>query len=471
VARALRFLGPEPRSWVSRAEGIDADVLIVGAGQGGLANAFALRRLGITNVLIVDAAEDVAHTGVWLNSARMAVLRTAKTVTGPELGIPELGFQAWHAAQYGTDAFDELDFIGREEWARYLHWFGQATQAQVRYGTRVVDIEPLDRGLRVRIETDGQLRTVVVREIILVTGIDGVGAPSVPAIVTEHLPRQLYSHTADGIDFDQFQNKSIGILGAGTSAFDAAAVAAGAGARAVHLFSRREALPAGGPAGPRGHAGALENFHLLPDAVRWELALQAAEAGAALPPTAIKRVLPLEAVHIHLGAPFEALASSSAGQVVARAGGQTFAFDHLIVATGYDYDPTLAAPLRHFADKIATWGDRYVPPAGREHAGLARYPYLGEAYEFLEKDPGEAPYLKHIHVSSRSGAISFGRPVGDIPNLASGVRGISTGIVRNLYFADLDHYRAELFARGKPLYDRALYESRVWREPVSVAAE
>ena len=138
VSRALRFLGPEPKPWVLAHPDVDADVLIVGGGQGGIANAFALRRLGITNVRVIDAAEDEVHSGVWLNRARMEVLRTPKLATGPELGIPELSFQAWHEAQHGPEAFEKITFISREEWGRYLHWFRDITGTPVQSGTRLL---------------------------------------------------------------------------------------------------------------------------------------------------------------------------------------------------------------------------------------------------------------------------------------------------------------------------------------------
>jgi cation diffusion facilitator CzcD-associated flavoprotein CzcO len=224
VARALRLLGPEPKPWVVAEEGVDADVLIVGGGQGGLANAFALRRLGITNVLVIDAAPDETRSGVWLNKARMEVLRTPKTATGPELGIPELSFQAWHEAQFGADAFKGFEFIAREEWARYVQWFRDITGIPVQYGTRLRKIEPLERHFRVHLDVGGQAKTLVVREIILVTGIEGCGGPNRPAIITDNLPASLYSHTGDTIDFSAFKGKTIAVLGAGTSAFDAAAV-------------------------------------------------------------------------------------------------------------------------------------------------------------------------------------------------------------------------------------------------------
>ncbi|MEH2222682.1 hypothetical protein [Nostoc sp.] len=78
--------------------GIDRNVTIIGGSGSGSTFAFALRRAGIGRVTEIDAADDEAHAGVWLTRARMRTLRTPKHLPGPELGIPELSFQAWYEA-------------------------------------------------------------------------------------------------------------------------------------------------------------------------------------------------------------------------------------------------------------------------------------------------------------------------------------------------------------------------------------
>src|ERR1700688_1908653 len=92
---ALRLIGPDPANWVPDREGIDHNVLIVGGGQTGCAFAFALRRAGIGKVSVIDAAVDAKAAGIWQTTARMHVLRTPKTLAGPELGVAALSFQAW----------------------------------------------------------------------------------------------------------------------------------------------------------------------------------------------------------------------------------------------------------------------------------------------------------------------------------------------------------------------------------------
>src|SRR6185503_1715234 len=121
---ALRLIGPDPPDWVpprSDAEGrpIDHNVAIIGGGQSGCAFAFALRRAGIGAVAVLDMADSEARAGVWRNAARMNVLRTAKTLPGPELGIPALGFQAWWEARHGREAYESFARAPREAWAEY----------------------------------------------------------------------------------------------------------------------------------------------------------------------------------------------------------------------------------------------------------------------------------------------------------------------------------------------------------------
>ena len=95
----LRLIGPDPDNWVVAREGIDHNVLIVGGGQTGAAFAFALRRAGIGQVSVIDAAADEARAGVMDALRAHERLRTPKILPGPEGGLPGLSFQAWHEAR------------------------------------------------------------------------------------------------------------------------------------------------------------------------------------------------------------------------------------------------------------------------------------------------------------------------------------------------------------------------------------
>src|SRR5204863_4118124 len=119
----------------------------------GCAFAFALRRAGIGRVAVIDMAADEAAAGVWLNAARMNVLRTAKTLPGPELGIPALGFQAWYEARHGRAAYAAIERIPRAAWAEYLAWYRRFLDLPVHYRTQLLRIEPSEGHFRLHLET------------------------------------------------------------------------------------------------------------------------------------------------------------------------------------------------------------------------------------------------------------------------------------------------------------------------------
>ena len=91
------------------------DVLVVGAGQGGQAVASMLLRERVDNILAIERAQR-GQEGPWRTYARMQTLRSWKTVTGPDLGLPSLTFQSWFEAQYGAAVFAALNKIPKELW-------------------------------------------------------------------------------------------------------------------------------------------------------------------------------------------------------------------------------------------------------------------------------------------------------------------------------------------------------------------
>ena len=98
------------------------DVLIVGAGQSGLATAFQLIRERVRNILVIDRAPK-GKEGPWVTFARMPTLRSPKDQTGPDLDVPSLTFQAWYEAQHGAQAWADLGLIASKDWQDYLVWY------------------------------------------------------------------------------------------------------------------------------------------------------------------------------------------------------------------------------------------------------------------------------------------------------------------------------------------------------------
>jgi cation diffusion facilitator CzcD-associated flavoprotein CzcO len=391
-------------------------VVVVGGGQSGCALAFALRRAGIGKVSVIDQAPDEARAGVWLNAARMNVLRTPKTLPGPELGIPAFGFQAWFEARHGQAAYAAIERIPRQAWAEYLAWYRRFLGIPVRYGARLVRIEPSDGRFRLHLDTESGAAVETARKIVLANGVGGNGGPYTPEWLSDGLPRHLYAHTADVIDFASLRGKRVAVVGGAASAFDAAAVALEAGAGAVHLFARRTTLAATPVSRVRGYPGAYDNYGDLPDDVRWHQAIRFRRAGSTAPADAIERVLRFPNFHLHLGSPWLS-AREEGGGIVAQAAGDEFRFDFAIAGTGYFVDPQARPELADFAGDILLWRDRYQPPPDEEDPYLGAHPYLGAGHEYLERLKGAAPFLGDIHVHNPAGFVSFGWPEGDVPSM------------------------------------------------------
>jgi len=453
---ALRLLGPAPENWVPNRPAIDHNVLIVGGGQTGVAIAFALRRAGIGNVTVIDAAPDEASARVWLDTARMQKLRTPKGLVGPELGVSALGFQAWFEARHGAAAYAAIDRIPRTLWAEYLGWYRRFLDIPVRYATRLDRIAPVSGHFRLHLRIAGRALIETARKVILANGVGGSGGPHVPALLGGSLPKASYSHTSERIDFGALRGKSVAVIGGAASAFDAAAVALETGAATVDLFVRRPAIASLPVIRARGYPGAYDNYPHLPDAIRWQQALRCRQAGSTPPPDAITRVTPFANFRLHLAAPWTSTRFEN-GKVLAESAGRFFAFDYVIAGTGYAVDLASCQELQDFADRILLWRDRYTPPEGEQNNDLGAHPYLDHGHAFIEKQPGAAPFLKDIHVFNPGGFVSFGLPIGDVPCMRRDIPAVVARVSRDLFLADLDLHHQRMTGPVAADFDEALY--------------
>ncbi len=213
------------------------DVLIVGAGQSGLATAFQLIRERVRNILVIDRAPE-GQEGVWVTYARMPTLRSPKDQTGPDLDVPSLTFQAWFEAQHGAQAWDDLGLIASADWHAYLVWYRRVLDLPVRNNAGATSIEPgeLDDGGRCLLVTLSTGEVLATRKLVLATGQDGTGEWWMPDFIRA-LPADKRACTCDDIDFASLRGRSVAVLGAGSSAMDNAADRARGGRR------RRPVLP------------------------------------------------------------------------------------------------------------------------------------------------------------------------------------------------------------------------------------
>ncbi len=283
TGRVLRWAGREPADWVRARAGADHNVVIVGGGHSGLSIAYALKRKGVGKVDVIDRAEP-GQAGIWRTVARMHQLRTPKTMApGPEGGNVALSFRAWYETLHGPAAFDALDRIPRLAWADYLTWFQQATDTKVRYRTRLVEIEPQGDLLRLHLESDGAPRVETTRKLVLANGYGGAGGPEIPDVLRA-LPASVWTHSTGQIPLDSLRGKVVGVIGAGSNAFDAAGVSLEAGAAEVHMFNRRPYIEyQGQPATAAPRAAGAAGRPRLPERARAHVRAARRDALAKLP--------------------------------------------------------------------------------------------------------------------------------------------------------------------------------------------
>jgi cation diffusion facilitator CzcD-associated flavoprotein CzcO len=453
VRRDLARIAHPSMPWLEPRIGPDGrpalDVLVIGAGQSGLAVAFALMRAQVTNVLAIDKAA-CGREGPWLTYARMHTLRSPKDYTGPDLDLPSLTYQAWHEARFGAASWAALGQIPRELWASYLLWVREAAAIPVRNGVEAVDIAPADGGLlAVTVRSAAGAREVLhARKVVLATGQEGMGGWWMPGFVAA-LPGHLRAHAADAIDFAALRGKVVAVLGAGASALDNAAVALEQGAAEVHLFCRRARPQVVQPYRWLTFAGFLRHLSDLDDAWRWRFMSHILGLREGFPQDTWDRCARHPNFHLHTGAPWRAAEPKGAGVELGTPQGP-FHADFLICGTGVDMDFSLRPELARSAANIATWGDRYTPPPEERDERLARYPYLGGDYELIEKVPGATPWIGNVHVFAIASTMSFGPSGSSINAMTTAVGKLSLALTRGLFKADVERHWRSLQAYDVP---------------------
>ncbi|THD46374.1 MAG: NAD(P)/FAD-dependent oxidoreductase [Bradyrhizobium sp.] len=417
------------------------DVLIVGAGQSGLATAFGLMRSQVTNILILDKAEE-GKEGPWLSYARMHTLRSPKDFTGPDLDIPSLTYQSWHEARFGKQDWENLDLIPRDMWAEYLLWFRRAVGLTVRNGCELLEIAPAKDGLlAATVQSAGAVETLYARKIVLATGQEAMGNWTVPESL-RHLPARRCARTSDPIDFETLEGQKVAVIGAGATAFDNAATALEAGAAEVHLLCRRAEIQLVQPYRWLTFRGFLRHFCDLDDAWRWRFMRAILELREGFPQATYDRCARFANFHLHEGSPVEA-AREVGNAVELRTPHGIVLADFVICGTGTHIDFAERRELRSFADNIATWADRYRPPENERNAHLGRYPYLADDYALTERVPGKTPWISDIHLFAFASTMSFGPSGSSINAMTTAIPKLVYGLTRGLFRADLErHWRS-----------------------------
>ena len=388
VRRDLARLNYPPRNWPLSVDGPDGkpalDVLIVGGGMYGQTMAFALYREGIRNFRVVEKAPP-GREGPWGTYARMEILRSPKHQTGPDLGIPSLTFRAWLDAQNGSDGWANLYKIHRLDWLSYLLWVRDVLDLPIENGRELISLSPAQSLIRAEVTSDDGVEVIFTREVVLATGREGTGKRYVPVFPSLKVEAdggvKSVFHSADNIDFSLMQGKSVAVLGANASAFDNSAVALENGAAKVMMFCRRPFLPQVNKARWMGFSGFQNGFPSLSDEDRWRFSTFT--TGIQMPP-------PHESVQRCL--------------------------DH------------------------SNFAIMFSPEEVARNPQLARFPYLGPGFQFVEKRPGTCPALNHLRTISYGAALSHGALAGDIPGLAPATMQVAQSISRSIFLSDFDRY-------------------------------
>ena len=447
LTRDLAILSYPQRDWIPdrNFQGKEIlDVLIVGAGQSGLSAAFALLREKVKRILVVDEKPQ-GKEGPWKDFARMVTLRTPKHVTGPDLGLPNLTFQAWYEAQWGESGWTALKLIPKELWADYLAWYRRVLGLPVRNGVKVGTLawNTEAQAWEVPATLSSNTEILLARLVILATGIDGAGRWEIPPVI-KTLPKKFWAHTREEIDFEALRGKKIGVLGAGASAFDNASVALETGAD-VALFFRREKLVDVNPYRWAEFVGFLKHHSDLTDAQKWTFISQFVRMGQLPPSDTLARARQHKGFSLHPGSPWTAVEAAGDKVKVTTPQG-TFEFDFLIIGTGFVTDLSLRPELSGVQDQIARWADRYTPPAEKRFDDLGRHPYLGPSGEFLPKTPGTSPWISSLFCYTFAGLPSLGFAGAFISGLKYSLPKLVDGVTRQLYREDADHFFATLEA-------------------------
>ena len=219
---------PERLSWLERrqrdAEALGAEVqphvLVIGAGQGGLALAARLKRLGVP-ALVIEQNERAGDS--WRKRYRSLVLHDPVWYDHmPYLPFPE----HWPVFSPKDKMGDWLEMYARvmeiDLWTSTKCLRAQWDEAQAEW--------------RVQVNRAGQLVELRPRQLVLATGMSGF--PSVPSIPGADLFKGRIVHSSQHDGGEAWRGKHCVVLGANNSAHDIAADLVEHGAAEVTMVQR-----------------------------------------------------------------------------------------------------------------------------------------------------------------------------------------------------------------------------------------
>ncbi|CAB4704579.1 MAG: SidA/IucD/PvdA family monooxygenase [Actinobacteria bacterium] len=422
-------------------------VVVVGAGQAGLSAAFGLRRKGIRDVLVIDAAAADA-TGPWASYARMHTLRTPKDALWPAWGVPAATPRAWFTATHGRAAWEELVQLPTSGWRDFLRWYREILEIEVSSGTSLTAIRPAAGALELELVDERGPRTVRAARVVLATGIEGAGGRRVPSLF-DGLPAHRWSHIHDDIDFAGLRGLRVGILGGGTGAFDNAATALEAGAASVTVHMRRAAMPSVSPYRWMEFPGLLEHYPSFTDDQKWTFNEHLARVDQPATQGAIWRAYAHETFELRTSSPW--LGVDLVGDdLVVRTPQGSETYDHLLAATGVSVDLAARPELVDLVDDIACWRDRYAPPSDTTAADLLGHPYLSDTFALTSRTGRLADALSRVYLFNHGARMSVGILGHQISGLSGGVERLVHGVVRDTFVERSESVLASYLTYAEP---------------------
>jgi cation diffusion facilitator CzcD-associated flavoprotein CzcO len=442
LARDFACLAVPPKEWTpERAHpelGPMLDVAIIGAGMAGLSLAASLMRLGLGKIRLFDRLPE-GFEGPWATYARMETLRSPKELAGPSLGIGNLTFRAWFEAQFGPVAWSALGRIPRLQWMDYLRWYRKVLRIPIDNGTELIDLAGDDAGLVLTLRSAAGTRRIAARRAVLATGRDGLGGPFVPPLFRS-IDRSLWAHSSDEIDFGRLAGKVVGVVGAGASAVDNAATASEAGAARVAMLVRRPDVPRINKGMGVSNPGMSYGFYRLAPEERWAMNQYIADCAIPPPRNSMQRAARHRNFSVLTDCAVHGVRAAN-GRLALDTTRGMLAFDFVVLATGFTVDWPRHPELAALSSNIALWRDRFTPEGGEAHE-FADHPWLGPDFEFLEREPGAAPWVSRVHCFNFGATLSHGKITGDIPAISVGAGRLAEGLASALFQEDYaEHYR------------------------------
>src|SRR5947209_569775 len=377
VRRDLELLTlPPAKDWleprVHSQHGPVLDVAIIGAGMAGLATTFALKCQAVRRVRAFDRAPD-GFEGPWATTARMETLRSPPELSGPSFQFASLTFRAWFEAQFGASAWGKLYRIPRLQWMDYLRWYRRMIDIPVENGTELIDIGGDGEFVLLTLRASST-RKLAARRVVLANGRDGLGGPYTPEIFRGLDPR-FVMHSLGDIDFAALRGKSVGIIGAGSTACDCAAEALEHGAAHAAMLVRRTDVPRINKNMGIGSAGFWQGFYSLTDAQKWEIVNYIDEQAVPPPRNSMLRCSRHKNFSIIARCAVRAAAVRD-GRVQLDTTRGRLMFDRLILATGLAVDWSQRPEFAALRPHVQLWGDHFVPHETADYAQV-EHPYLG----------------------------------------------------------------------------------------------